>query len=87
MHIYVNGQEQQVEVTAGVQNPSGPVVQQNEIYIGHDSMTQIDQLKVSNMVEQQAQPLWMQWWLWVILFVGISSGLIGFSFYRMKRSG
>jgi parallel beta-helix repeat protein len=84
MHIYVNGTEQTVRIASGVLNPSGPIVTQNELYIGHDSITQIDELHVSNMVEQN-QPLWMQWWLWAILFLGISIGLTSLAIYRNKR--
>ena len=86
MHIYVNGVEQAVQVSSGVANPSGPIVTQNELYIGHDSITEINELHISNMVEQQTQPLWMQWWLWVILFLGISSSLIGFAIYRERKA-
>ena len=86
MHIYINGTEQAVQVTSGVANPSGNIVTQNELYIGHDSITQIDELHVSNMVEQQMQPLWMQWWLWVILFLGIGGSLISLAIYRDRRS-
>ncbi len=86
MHIYVNGVEQKVQVASGIANPSGPIVAQNELYIGHDSITQIDQLRISNVVEQQTQPLWMQWWLWAILFALVGSCLISLSIYRSKRT-
>jgi hypothetical protein len=86
MHIYINGTEQTVQVSSGVANPSGPIVTQNELYIGHDSITQIDELHVSNMVEQQTQPLYMQWWLWAILFLGIGGSLISLAIYRVRRS-
>ncbi|MGD0450569.1 MAG: NosD domain-containing protein [Candidatus Bathyarchaeia archaeon] len=86
MHIYVNGEEQTVQVASGVANPSGPIVTQNELYIGHDSITEINELHISNMVEQQTQPLWMQWWLWVILFLGVGGSLIGFAIYRERKS-
>jgi len=73
MHIYVDGKEQEVTVSAGVANPSGAILRQNEIYIGHDSMCTIDELKISNTVEQAAAPLWMQWWLWIaIIFAGVA---------------
>ena len=48
MHIYVNGQEQAVTVAAGTTNPTGPIQNPTDIYIGHDSMTEIDQLQISN---------------------------------------
>ena len=86
MHIYVNGTEQAVQVISGVANPSGPIMTQNELYIGHDSITQIDELRVSNMVEQQTQPLWTQWWLWAILFVGVSVSLLSLAIYRNRRA-
>lgn len=77
MHIYVNGQEQAVTVTAGVANPSGAVMRQNEIYIGHDAICTIDELKINNSVEQSAQPLWMQRWLWTaIIFVGVAGSVL-----------
>lgn len=73
MHIYIDGKEQEVTVSAGVANPSGAILRQNEIYIGHDSMCTIDELKISNTVEQAAAPLWMQWWLWTaIIFAGVA---------------
>jgi len=86
MHIYVNGQEQAVTVTAGVANPSGTVMRQNEIYIGHDAICTIDELKISNSVEPTAQPIWMQWWLWiVIIFSGVAgSGLLVYFTKRVK---
>ena len=85
MHIYVDGQEQQVNVTAGVANPSGAIMRQNEIYIGHDAICTIDELQISNMVQPLGQPLWMQWWLWTaIISAGVAgSGLV---FYFKKRS-
>ena len=38
MHLYVDGQEQEVTVSSGVANPSGSICRQNEIYIGHDAI-------------------------------------------------
>jgi parallel beta-helix repeat protein len=86
MHVYVNGQEQAVIVSSGEANPTGPIAAQNELYIGHDSITQIDQLQISNIVDSDTQPFWMQWCLWTaIIFAAVSgSGLI---LYFKKRSG
>ena len=83
MHIYVDGQEQAVTVSAGVANPSGSIMRQNEIYIGHDAICTIDELHVSNMVEQVGQSLWMQWWLWAIVFAGVVGS--GFVLYYRKH--
>jgi parallel beta-helix repeat protein len=86
MHIYVNGQEQAVTVTAGVANPSGDIMRENEIYIGHDALCTIDDLKISNSVEQSKQSLWLQWWLWTtIIFASLAaSGLIAYFTKRAK---
>ena len=86
IHIYVNGEDQAVQVSSGVANPTGSIMAQNEIYIGHDSITQIDELKILNTIGSQVQPLWMHWWLWAILFVGISSVLISFTLYQRRRN-
>ncbi len=86
MHIYINGQEQAVTVSVGTANPSGALMRQNEIYIGHDAICTIDELKISNSVEQYGEPLWMQWWLWIaIIFAGVTgSGLIVYFTKRVK---
>ena len=78
MHLYVNGKEQAVTVAAGTVNPIGPILKTTDIYIGHDSMTEIDQLQISNTAEPIGQPLWMQWWLWtaVILAGMAGTGLV-----------
>jgi len=77
MHIYVNGQEQAVTVAAGTANPTGMIRNPTDIYIGHDSKTEIEDLQVSNTVYGQTAPLWTQWWLWTIVFAAVlASGLI-----------
>jgi hypothetical protein len=61
MHLFVNGVEVPVTVTSGSQNPSGKVAQGGEIYIGHDSISTIDELAVKNYAPTEAQS-WTQWW-------------------------
>jgi parallel beta-helix repeat protein len=87
MHIYVDGKEQTYTVAAGTANPAGPIQNPTDIYIGHDSMTEIDQLQISNTVVQQTQPLWTQWWLWTaIVLAGVAgSGLA--LYFRKQRMG
>ena len=85
MHIYVNGEEQEVTVTAGVANPSGAIIRQNEIYIGHDAVCTIDELIIANSVEQATLPLWMQWWFWAAIIFACVAGS-GLVIYFMKRS-
>jgi parallel beta-helix repeat protein len=85
MHIYVNGKEQAVTVAAGTATPTGPIQNPTDIYIGHDSRTEIDQLQISNTDQSTAQPLWMQWWIWTtIIFISVAgSGLV---LYFKKQS-
>jgi parallel beta-helix repeat protein len=87
MHLYVDGQEQEVRVTSGMANPQGSTVRQTETYIGHDAICAIDELKLSNTAEAPAQPLWMQWWLWTIVLASIVvSGLAFFSVRHTQNS-
>ena len=85
MHLYVDGKEQAVTVAAGTANPTGPIQNPTDIYIGHDSITEIDQLQISNTVGSLGQPLWMQWWLWTAIILACVAGG-GFAFYFKKRS-
>jgi parallel beta-helix repeat protein len=84
MHIYLNDEEQAVTVFSGEANPTGAIKQQNELYIGHDSITQIDQLQITNTSYQPPQQLWLQWWLWAsIAFLAI--GTMSAAIYFKKR--
>jgi hypothetical protein len=56
MHIYINGIEAAVTVTSGSQNPSTPIAYGSEYYIGHDSMSTIDNLAVSSVAVPQPAP-------------------------------
>jgi nitrous oxidase accessory protein len=82
MHIYIDGKEQTVQIVSGTQNPKGAILRENEIYIGHDSITEIDELKISNYV-QEANPLWMQWWVWAIAAIIAAAALL--ALYRLKK--
>ncbi|MGA2681047.1 MAG: NosD domain-containing protein [Candidatus Bathyarchaeia archaeon] len=80
MHLYINGKEQAVTVGCGTNNPTGPIRNPTDIYIGHDSKTEIENLQISNTVEQQSELLWMQWWLWAIVFAAVLvAGLVLYS--------
>jgi parallel beta-helix repeat protein len=82
LRIYLDGNEQPVQIVSGVQNPSGETLRQNEIYIGHDSIIQIDELKISNFVEG-SNAFWTQWWIWAIIVgIGAASVLV---LYRLKK--
>ena len=49
MHLYVNGEEQNVKAIEGVQNPVGSIINGTEVYIGHDSEVIIDEVKISDL--------------------------------------
>jgi hypothetical protein len=87
MHIYVDGQEQEIIVTVGSANPSGSILRQTETYIGHDAECTIDELKLSNTAQSGAQPVWMQWWLWTVIVASIAgSGLLFFGLRRIRKT-
>lgn len=85
MHIYVNGEEQNVMVTSGTQNPKGTIRRETELYIGHDAICFIDEASISNTVTEpnSAQFLWLQWWFWATVIAAASG--VGFAFYYMKH--
>jgi hypothetical protein len=85
MHIYVNGEEQNVKVTSGTQNPQGTIIRETELYIGHDAICFIDEVRISNMTLEIAsgQFLWLPWWVWATI-IATASGAI-FVFYYTKR--
>lgn len=81
MRLYVNGEEKTVTVNSGVQNPQGPIRRPTELYIGHDAVCLIDEVRISNMISASfdQQPLWIQWWFWTTIFA--VSLVIGLLFY------
>ena len=48
IHVYVNGEEQDLRVLEGMQNPTGNVMNGTEVYIGHDSDVIIDEVEISD---------------------------------------
>ena len=92
MHIYVNGKEDPVEVTSGSQNPSGSIAGGTEFYIGHDSISTIDELSISSFAVPQTtetnQPMsvLMDWWFWAALAVG-AVFLTGVVFFIRRSRG
>ncbi|MGD2066910.1 MAG: hypothetical protein PVI43_07080 [Candidatus Bathyarchaeota archaeon] len=53
MHLYVNGEEQNVKAIEGVQNPIGSIINGTEVYIGHDSEVIIDEVKISDLAPEE----------------------------------
>jgi parallel beta-helix repeat protein len=86
MHIYVNGVEQNVTATSGVRNPQGDIGRETELYLGHDAICDIDQVRIINTAEAVGgQALWMQWWFWVAIVVAAGLGLSLFIYHRTRR--
>jgi hypothetical protein len=52
MHLYLNGNEQTTTVLHGVQNPSGNILNGTEYYFGHDSLTTLDNIKITDLSPQ-----------------------------------
>lgn len=49
MHLYINGYEQSVNVIHGVQNPQGSIINGTEIYVGHDGLATIDDVRITDL--------------------------------------
>lgn len=52
MHLYMNGEEQNVKAVEGVQNPAGKIINGTEVYIGHDSAAIIDEAKIVDLAPE-----------------------------------
>jgi hypothetical protein len=53
MHLYVNGEEQNVKAICGVQNPVGSIINGTEVYIGHDAEVIIDEVRISDLAPEK----------------------------------
>jgi hypothetical protein len=53
MHLYVDGEEQNVKAIEGVQNPAGSIINGTEVYIGHDSEVIIDEAKITDLAPEK----------------------------------
>jgi hypothetical protein len=86
MHIYVNGVEQNVVVTYGVQNPTGPIIRGSELYIGHGFSGAMEELSISNIAkESSAIFLWQQWWFFAIITSAIIVAFIGIIYISRRK--
>ena len=54
MHLYVNGEEQNVKAIEGIQNPLGSIINGTEVYIGHDSEVIVDEVKITDLTLEEA---------------------------------
>jgi nitrous oxidase accessory protein NosD len=85
MHIYVNGVEQNVTVFAGTQNPTGSIEPVTGLYLGHDSITTLEDIQILNVTEPTSTPIWLQWWFWtpVAAVFAVLAGTV----YYMRKNG
>ena len=49
MHLYIDGAEQNINTLHGSQNPQGNIINGTEIYLGHDSLAIIDEVKMTDL--------------------------------------
>jgi parallel beta-helix repeat protein len=85
MHLYVNGEEKAVMVTAGKQNPTGTINRNAVMYIGHDASTIIDEVSISNTAVNPEADWWLQWWSWAIIATGIAAVAAGTLLYFKRK--
>ncbi len=88
MHIYVDGVEQNVVVTSGVQNPSGPIIRGSELYMGHGFSGAMAEISMSNLAKNSSSPcLWSQWCFFtIIVSVIITASVISIYTALRKKS-
>jgi hypothetical protein len=55
MHLYIDGQEKEVEVTWGVRNPTGKIVMGTAIFFGHDAEIIIDEPRICDIALEPSQ--------------------------------
>lgn len=55
MHLYVNGEEVEVNVVHGVQNPRGKILMGTEIFFGHDAEIIIDEPRICDVALDPSQ--------------------------------
>jgi parallel beta-helix repeat protein len=86
MHLYVDGEEKEVMVTEGKQNPTGTINRSAVLYIGHDSNTLIDEVSISNTAKQNIETaMWMQGWFWATVAVGVLIAVIAGGLFYFKK--
>jgi hypothetical protein len=85
MHVYVNGEEQNVTVVSGVRDPQGSVKRETELYIGHDAVCFVDEAKLYNKALEPTAGQFL-WVLWLLVSAVVAAGLgLGVFFYYRKR--
>jgi parallel beta-helix repeat protein len=89
MHIYVNEVEQAVQVTSGNRNPDGDIAKGTEFYVGHDSISTIDEVSISLAALEQVSPesnFWSNWWIVVGLCLVVIFLAVGLCLLKRNRA-
>jgi nitrous oxidase accessory protein NosD len=91
MHIYINGVEQETNVTAGKQNPTGQIWRGTELYIGHDSISTSDEIIIRNYAiapknTQNTAPSWVLPVISATIVASIAVGGTGYFLWKKKSS-
>ena len=74
MQIYIDDVQQNVIVLSGIQNPTGLIASGTECYVGHDSISIIDELSVSNIAwKSSSSPLWSEWVFWAVTLAAFAA--------------
>jgi len=85
MHIYVDGEEQNVTVFAGVQNPTGSIVPPTAIYLGHDSISNMEDIQILSVAQPPTStPVWQQWWFLASVAAAFAALVTGTVYYVKK---
>ena len=86
MQIYVDGLKQDVTVLSGTQNPTSLIASGTECYIGHDSISTIDELSISNTaLIPYSNPLRLEGWFWAAT-IGAFAAFALIVFFFSKRT-
>jgi parallel beta-helix repeat protein len=87
MHIYVDGVEQNVTVFAGVQNPTGSIVPATLIYLGHDSISTMEDIQILSVAQPPTStPVWQQWWFLASVAAALTALVVVGTVYYVKKS-
>jgi len=90
MQIYIDDAQQNVTILSGIQNPTGLIASGTEYYVGHDSISIIDELSVSNVAwKPSSRPLWSEWVFWAVTLAAFAAfiSIVFFSKRTVKTTG
>ncbi len=87
MQIYIDDVRQEVDVLSGTQNPTSLIASGTECYIGHDSISTIDELSISNTVSTpKSNPLWAEGWFWIATIGAVAAFALTLLFFSKRNT-